>query len=123
MRIIKVAYRASFEFPKAETPLNPSGWKCLGEIILEVFESKTNTWKVRDRNGKEVVHWAWQAPSPESLKEIVRDSFERQVSPWVITGNAGDGKGVRVLEPDEIQVKQGKVYVYEDAKEREAAKK
>jgi len=113
MRIIRVAYRASFEFPKAETPLNPSGWKCPGEIVVEVFESIGGHWKARGLDGKEIRHWMWQAPSAAGLQEIVAGSFEKQLKPWVAMGNASDGLGYRELKPDELRIKEGKVYVLE----------
>ena len=69
MKIVRVAYRASFEFPKAETPLNPSGWKCPGEIALEVFESSGGHWKARGAiDQREIKHWAFNDPLPRTGK-------------------------------------------------------
>jgi hypothetical protein len=113
MRILRIAYRASFEFPKAETPLNPSGWRCPGEVVLEVFESAGGKWKSRGLDGKEIKHWAWRAPSAIGLQGIIEDAFEKQLKPWVPMGNAGDGLGHRELKPDELVIKGGKVYVLE----------
>ena len=122
MRIVRVAYRASFEFPKAGTPLNPSGWKCPGEIALEVFESSGGHWKARGAiDQREIKHWAWQAPSAIGLQQIIEDAFEKQLKPWVPMVNAGDGLGYRELKPKELLIKDGKVYVLED-EDRKAAK-
>jgi len=113
MKIVRVAYRASFEFPKKETPLSPSGWKCPGEIVLEVFESSGGHWKARGQDGKEIKHWAWQAPSAIGLQQIIEDAFEKQLKPWVAMGDAADGFGYRELKPKELVIKEGKVYVLE----------
>ena len=123
MTIVRVAYRASFEFPKKETPLNPSGWKCPGEIVLEVFESTGGHWKARGGiDGKEIKHWAWQAPSAIGLQQIIEDAFEKQLKPWVTMGNEGDGLGYRELKPEELRIiQEGKVYVLE-AEDRKATK-
>jgi hypothetical protein len=116
MHVIKINYRATFEYPK-QSPLNPSGWRCPGPVPLELFQSRTDCWKVRGHNGKEVVPSEWQAPSSESLMEIVTDQFERQLSPWKMFGNPGDGQGMRELDPEEIVFKNGAAYLL-DMEER-----
>jgi len=109
MRIIRVSYRASFEFPKAETPLSPSGWRVPGEIVTEVFQSTADTWKVRNKDGKEITHWMWSGPSHGFVQKAVEGSFEKQLKPWVMIG---DGK--RELSPDEVEIREagGRSVVY-----------
>jgi hypothetical protein len=123
VRIIRVSYRASFEFPLPETPLSPSGWWCPGEIVLEVFESSGNTWKMRNQDGKEITHWKWSGPSAQFVKNAVEASFEKQLKPWVMIG---DGK--RELAPEEVEILEtsGRSIVYlleaEDLERKKANK-
>lgn len=122
---LKVTYRAVFKSPLMG-PLNPTGVPFAVSMTLEVYQAKESEWKVRELDtGKKRVLVLPSAPSHEAMQSAVRGLFREQVTGWRMYGDLvnkidGDlllhgkeyGKdGMRPIASDEIEVRNGKVYL------------
>jgi hypothetical protein len=115
MRVIHVTYRAVFK------RLKDTLFRFDGPVNVEIYQQK-DKWMARSPDT--LVDFPFTAcQSPESMKKECAARFEKQLSDkWWIFGKEpapkGGSKGmgdnpVRELQPDEIQIKDGKVYFLE----------
>jgi hypothetical protein len=112
MREVRVSYRAELMGLK-QGVLNAIGAKFNSQIAIEIFKATNGFWKFRaPHNGAELPELGQVAGSVEAAQLVAEEEFEKVSSPWVMIGDAGDGKGRRELDAEEVVIKQGKVYVY-----------
>ena len=114
MRLIHVTYRAVF------TQLKSSLFKMNGPVNVEVIE-RYNQWVCQSPDTGVEFQFT-KMPSAESAQEECASRFEKMLSDgwWIFgreprpAGQTGPREDVaRLLNPDEIQIKDGKVYFLE----------
>jgi hypothetical protein len=109
MRLIRVTYRATFQQP-LQGPLNPMGLKIHGPLFIEVYQAGPEKWMARTIEHKDP--WPIQHGSTaDQMKANVVASFEAQVTDWEIWGRPDPMERVRMLQPEEVEIREnGQVY-------------
>ncbi len=119
MKLIRVAYRATFQHPK-EGPLNPANFRISIPWYAEVYQASKDRWLARRPSGRadRPKFEAWPLPhgaTAEQMRLNVAEQFETQLTVWEMWGNPGfAGDAPRLLQPNEIEIREnGHVYFKE----------
>lgn len=122
MKPIRVTYRAVFRQPIG--PLNPMNLKMPVSMTIELYEAPGKRWKARecDTGKKRPIEPAGESANLQSAQEAVKGLFQECLLPWQMWGDPsmaipveliGEPRykpGLRVIQPEEVEIRDGKVY-------------
>ena len=120
MRLIRVTYRATFQQP-ITGPLNPIGARLNIPVAVEVYPLP-NGWMARTPSHAEAKNPPWpliRMASSTQMCATVASYFEKQLTPWEMWGRPVYTLPLRLLQPEEVEIRENDQVYFKDPPEKE----